>query len=355
MTTRPWARRLLCRLVMRINRGALLLGWMAALSVGCGRPWPTVHGAASPALATGLVQTVDILPLDVGLMSHRDDEGAVDELVASFDPTAVGAIEAGLARRGYVVRSVVAWDGRFEGPDGRPARAYEPDEVAATNAALAVYGGRRAIVRGVHGIELPPAELPVRLGAATGADATLYVGGTAFEGKDQNVGRNVALVVFAVVFIVVVVAVLAATKGKGGGGGGKGGGGGLARAAHATGNAAVRTTRAISRPLRGFGRGMMRLSRDFGRGLADAHIEVHTGGQPMGGGHVMSDAPPKPRGRSFTIIEMTLVDNQTGAVLWHARQSFPANPKQPEQVAKVMRRMLDALPDQRAGISMTTR
>ena len=332
---------MLCKLAMRINRGALLLGWMAALSVGCGRPWPSVVGAASPVLASGMVQTVDILPLDVGLLSHRDDEGAVDELAAAFDPTAIGAIEAGLARRGYVVRSVVAWDGRFEGPDGRPIRAYQSDEIVATNAALAAYSGRRALVRAVHGIDLPPAELPVRLGNASGADATLYVGGTAFEGKDQNVGRNVALVVFVVVFVVIVVAVLAASKGKGGGGVGRVGGG----AVRATGRAASHTGRAIGRPLRGFGRAMMRMSRNLGSGLGNTRIEIHAGGQPMGGGYVMAAPPPRPRGRSFTIIEMTLVDNRSGDVLWHARQSFPANPKKTDQVHKVMRRMLDALPD----------
>jgi hypothetical protein len=355
---------------MLIHRGAMALALFAAVLVGCARPWPAVQPVVNPALATGRVQTIDILPIDVGLMSHRVGDDVAGELEATFDPTALGAIEAALARRGYVVASVVGWDGQYVAHDGRIARAFSEFELQAATASLSSYGGRRALVRAVHGQELPPSAVPVRLGSATGADATLYVGGFAYEGKDRNVGRDVALVVFVVLFVVVVVAVLVVAAkgsgGKGGGGGGggpKGGGGGggdggggggssFASIGRASGNVAIRATRVISRPLRGLGRAMI----DVSRGLGDAHVEIHAYPEnpsmsypatslPIGSGVVVP--PPKPKGRSFTVLEMTLVDNRDGSVLWFARQTFPANPNKPHHVIQVMDRMLGTLPDRR--------
>jgi hypothetical protein len=54
-------------------------------------------------------------------------------------------------------------------------------------------------------------------------------------------------------------------------------------------------------------------------------------------------------GGSRTYLEMTLVDNRTGRVLWHARQVFKANPGHPGDAHQVMKRMLDTLP-LRAGL-----
>lgn len=43
-------------------------------------------------------------------------------------------------------------------------------------------------------------------------------------------------------------------------------------------------------------------------------------------------------------VEMTLVDNATGTVLWHAHQKFPANAASHEDLARVTRTMLASLP-----------
>jgi hypothetical protein len=70
-------------------------------------------------------------------------------------------------------------------------------------------------------------------------------------------------------------------------------------------------------------------------------VEIY-GGRPD---YYRSSAPHK--GRSAMLLEMTLVDNRTGRVLWHARQRFPASPAKPEQVEKAVKRLLAALPDAR--------
>lgn len=43
-------------------------------------------------------------------------------------------------------------------------------------------------------------------------------------------------------------------------------------------------------------------------------------------------------------VEMTLVDNTTGAVLWHAHQKFPASAASKDDMNRVVRTMLASLP-----------
>jgi hypothetical protein len=76
-------------------------------------------------------------------------------------------------------------------------------------------------------------------------------------------------------------------------------------------------------------------------GRSETHLEIY-GGRPD---YYRSSAPHK--GRSAMLLEMTLVDNRTGRVLWHARQRFPASPAKPVEVEKAVKRLLAALPDAR--------
>jgi hypothetical protein len=43
-------------------------------------------------------------------------------------------------------------------------------------------------------------------------------------------------------------------------------------------------------------------------------------------------------------LEMTLVDNRTGLVLWHAHQDFPANIAKPADIDRAARLLLASLP-----------
>jgi hypothetical protein len=54
--------------------------------------------------------------------------------------------------------------------------------------------------------------------------------------------------------------------------------------------------------------------------------------------------PPPEAGPSRTNLEMTLVDNHRGVVLWHTRQVFPASPARAGDVRDVIASLLSGLP-----------
>jgi hypothetical protein len=55
--------------------------------------------------------------------------------------------------------------------------------------------------------------------------------------------------------------------------------------------------------------------------------------------------PGAPRkGGSRMMLELTLIDNYTGRVLWHARQELRADPTRPDDVARAVRHMVSSLP-----------
>ena len=55
--------------------------------------------------------------------------------------------------------------------------------------------------------------------------------------------------------------------------------------------------------------------------------------------------PAQPHsGRSALYLEMTLVDNRDGRVLWHVAQRFPASGASDEAVTRAARAMLATLP-----------
>lgn len=326
---------------------------LAALLAGCGPKWPTVRSLADPSFAGGgpgsAVGTVDVLPIDLQVWTSPEAEKTPDELAGALDEMIGGQVAARLAERGYQVVAQMDWDGRYVAPDGTTHNAMPEPELGATAYALSGYGEAQRKVR--TGLLVP--FLPARLGQETGSDATLYVGGWAFAGKDRGMstGAKVALGVFAVVVVaVVVVAVIAGGKDGGGGGVGKALGGaaqGVGRAAGSAARVAVHAVKPIARlgnrmaaAMVRSGPQMVQVSLDVldAMGRSGTHLEVYSG-RPD---YYRSAAPHK--GRSAMLLEMTLVDNRTGRVLWHARQRFPASPAKPDQVEKAVKRLLAALP-----------
>jgi hypothetical protein len=213
-----------------------------------------------------------------------------------------------------------------------------PAELLATADSLATYGAAQAGQRG--GLLVP--YLPARLGTVTGSDATLYVGGWAYSGEDKNRGEQImkgVLIAVAIIAVIAVIAILASGKGGGGGGGGaigRAAGG----AAGAVGKAAVGAARVAGRGLlratHAMARGGLRTLDAFGR--MNTHVNIY-----------VSNGPAQPQamphgGASKMLLEMTLVDNHTGRVLWHARQEFRANPAKQADVVEAVLRMLKAMP-----------
>jgi hypothetical protein len=312
----------------------------AFLVTGCAaeRPWPLHPVAISDrALALGTTGTIDILPLDLQLWA---EPGYEVDLARVRDGTEINlmsiALDA-LARRNYTVGATIDWNGDFPG-----GNALSRDELLATISSLSRYGATAA----EHPGQLPVPFLPARLGGATGADATLYVGGWGYVAKHrETTGEQVAqgiAIVLLVITVVAIIAVLASKKSSRGHGHGGGSGGGRGAVAGGRGSSGG-----------GFGRGAFSASRGsehvrhvrraahgvvdaFGRAAIDIAVSTPDWG--------VNPALPHDGGQSQLYLEMTLVDNRTGLALWHAHQTFPASAASADEVARAARTMMTQLP-----------
>lgn len=216
-------------------------------------------------------------------------------------------------------------------------------------------------------------QLPARLGEVTGADATLYVGGWAYlaprrESTGEKVAKGVviALAVVAVVAIVAVVASgLSSKDSKSSGSKSRRGGASfredreeaIANVRDHRGRATIRDHRDGARggggriSTAGFGGSRIRDHRTDGRTLVrdsrdpryPRYRRTETGVDIVIDALAEAPAPP-PSGQSRLFLQMTLVDNRTGGVLWHAHQTFPANPAQPGDAARAAEILLASLP-----------
>jgi hypothetical protein len=289
------------------------------LAAGCGR-WPSVTAVGD----VGFMQhgrgvgTVELLPVDVGVAVYGGSPDTPEQVAGRFDAAVRAAVGDTLASQGYHLQAAFDWEG---------APLYTVDELGATARAFAAFGREQAGARAL----LSP-ELPARLGR-TGADATLYIGGLAYAGEDHGVSAgDVAKWVFIAIFVIVVIAIaVAATKGHGGGGGGgKSAGpsvsGGSAHPVGALRAAAARGTLRLAPPAHG-------AAMVHGGGGVDLRL-LDLRGDP-----IEDDGP------SRLALQMTLVDNQTGATLWHVAQEFEATPADDDQVKEAVRRMLMTLPE----------
>jgi hypothetical protein len=324
-----------------MRRGIVAAVASCALLYGCATPWPQVVAKSDPAFAHRAqpIQKIDLLPIDLQLwVDDPDKRGAPAELRQAAEQELATAVLAGLHQKGYVDNAEIGWDGNYAAADGHPAPALDHDAVAATVESLSSYGTAAS-----RADRLPVPYLPAHLGDATGGDATLYVGGWSFVGdNDADAGEIATYVVIGVVIVAAIVIIaIAASKSKGGDGGhtvdhraGGGGGGGGAIAVSHVGH---------------FGSGH---TVDH-RGLPP--MRAHHGGDAFGHSDTTllyvddrpdfydDDGAPHD-GHSQMYVEMTLVDNHTGLVLWHARQQFPASAARPAEIDRVVASLLATLP-----------
>lgn len=323
-------------------------------AAGCGASWPRAQavGDAEFLARPSAVGAVDRLPVDVQVWGEGG--AAADAIAAPFSQTLAGVVDAALARRGYPVAAAIDWRGGYVAPDGSARQAMSADGVAHTAYALSGYGAAQAQVVG-PALLVP--HLPARLGQATGADATLYVGGWAYAGRPRDstgekIVKGVVIGLVVVAAVVVIWALLDGDGGGGGGGGGKapsgggGGGGGVGRAlggaGRALGHAAATGARTVGRIGAELGRATL---RGLGSGRADAWGRSHTHVEIYAGRPDYLQDPATPRGGPSAIyLEATLVDNRTGRALWHARQRYPADPRRSEDVARAVADLFATLP-----------
>jgi hypothetical protein len=340
----------------------------ALLGAGCtaaDRPWPAYPvAAASLALTPSApIETIDILPLDLELWADPMSDVDLDGAQHTAESGIMSLVLRELGLHHYKVAAQIDSFGFYDG-----GTALSNDDLHATLDSLARYG---EIAAGAPG-RLPLPYLPARLGTVTGADATLYIGGWGYigsqtqddaDGSDSSVGLAAF---FAAVAAVVVIAEVASshdhkqskstshkssspashrtTGGTSYGGIGSIGRGGGTASTGGTGGG--HTGIAIGHSHLHHGLHLVAGAIDaFGRAVGDTAITASSGPD-------WSDDPTLPHdgGESRLYLEMTLVENLTGRVLWHAHQEFPASADQADEIERATRTMLDALPG-RTGLS----
>jgi hypothetical protein len=303
---------------------------------------PAVALASRSLAAPDGIATIDILPLDLEMWAEPGYGGDLDLVRAGTEANVVGLTLDQLARHNYAVAATIDWSGEYAG-----GSALGADDLRATVDSLASYGA----VASEHPGELPAPFLPVRLGGATGSDATLYLGGWAYVAKPRpSVGDQIGkvlLITVAVITVVALIAVLASDKKSSSHHGHHttATGSTASAAGHATGSASglrhrFTASRGIDHVQRRSHRAAGALDA-FGRTAIDLAVFSDWEADP---------ALPEQGGESQMYLEMTLVDNRTGLALWHVHQVFPADASRAEDVARAAATMLSKLPS-RAGHS----
>jgi hypothetical protein len=340
--------------VALITSGALL---------GCGASWPNrANALAAPQVHD--VTTVDILPIDLEVWTENGYPLTPDAVRDGASYQLISTAMEALQQRRYAIDGLIDWNGQI---DTRTA-VMDPLDVEHTIATLARYDLRT----GRSPVRLPDPQLPARLGAVTGADATLYIGGWAYVAAHHtSTGEKVAegiLIGVAIVAVVAIIAIAVAGGSKGGhggghgggghGGGGHGGGGHSAPTFHDHRVAAADHPQFASLVVHDHRTGgLLRDHRSSGSSGGGVHVSsdthVHLGTaidiidalDPQTPTHPdWSGDVPANSEHSQMYVEMTLVDNTTGAVLWHAHQKFPASAASKDDMNRVVRTMLASLP-----------
>jgi hypothetical protein len=312
-----------------------------ALTLGaCAPSWPNrATSITDPRLARGSIHTVDVLPADLQLWAEEEADVNPDMVQVNAEAMLIRATVEALGQRNERA-NVIDWNGNANGAPAMDGKALD-----ATVGALSGYGS----VAEDHPNALPIPYLPVKLGEATGADATLYVGGWSFVAKepDHDTGKKILEGVLIVVAVVAVIGIIAAvSKGSGGHGGGGGGSaaGGIAKAAtHVAGQVGRAALRAGNIAFE-VAKTTTQIEGEVLEQLPDPILDAF--------GHIIGDAPARPdwsaggphEGDAQMYIEMTLVDNHTGLALWHAHQQFPANANHPDEVLRAVRIVLATMP-----------
>lgn len=340
----------------------------AVVTSGCASSWPKVTAVSDARFnASAPPASIDVLPVDLEVWTGSGIKDNPDDVRLKAESSIIGSATEQLFQRGYAVGAVLDWQGQFVGPGGQLTYAYAPAELLETIDALSSFGTAVEVTPR----EMPAPYLPVRLGERTGSEATLYIGGWGFAGKSQSTGNAIAKGVLIAVAIVGVVAILAILAKSDAGGkvldGAAKTAGTAARVATSAGRVALRTAARA-------GNAVFEVARAGAELSADVQVTVADVGRS--GDYVVAAAPPgsdvfgrtethlnlvsgrpewaqapdaKHSGSSAMYLEMTLVDNRTGLVRWHAHQRFPANPRNPGNITRAVKAMLAAMPASLAG------
>jgi hypothetical protein len=348
-------------------------GWAAGCAVA---PKPMTDPGYAARAYTPV--RVAVLPPDVFVVVDQvgdNDPAQAAALGQQVSVEIAQAAEQVLRARGYDVDLSARWDG-VHGQDGSVLVSGE-ELGGLANGVLAFANSPAGGGEGAIGTpQLIAPDLAARVGAATQADAVLYLN---VKGQVTTPGKRTASILAGVFFIaivaVVILALVASSKGGGNSGGSNVGGGGVprgssvARAPSPGGGwrgtppgGSLGTPRGA--PL-GTPRGAPIPSSGGGwRGGGSAPVvapgaPVYRGGGPhvgigvgvivpLGGpvhthdGSVGYDDPLFAGDELY--VSMTLVSTYDGRVLWHTRDHVDREVDHPEHVDEVVRAFLDTLP-----------
>ncbi len=349
------------RLGSSVPRQMVAMALVAVLAAGCSTSWPRVTAVSDARFNSWAPPaTIDVLPVDLEVWTHPGLKDNPDEVRLKAESGIVGAATELLFQRGYAVGAVLDWQGKFVGSGGQMAQAYAPLQLLETVDALSSYGTAMEVTP--H--EMPPPYLPVRLGEQTGSEATLYIGGWGFAGKSESKGNAVlkgVLIGIAIIGVVVIIAAIAKSDS----------GGklldGVGKTAGSAGKAVASAGRVALRAAAQAGNAVVEIARVGAELTADMQVngtpvaaDMQVSAAPSGtdvfgrdethlnlvaGRPEWSRAPgAKHSGGSAMYLEMTLVDNRTGLVRWHAHQRFPANPRDTGNISRAVKAMLASMP-----------
>jgi hypothetical protein len=267
--------------------GSLLL--LLAMSItACASPGPQIQLVdVSLRRQPGRVATIDVMPIGTIIDTIPGHKLSVDEAGAVHRAAVLQALPGMIAARHYKVAAIIDSSGRYS--VGKVRQAMTGSELVATREAVRRYADAQRAFE-----ERPTLDLPVRLGRATGSDATLFVGGRSLAGDEETSYADfLGALELLTLFSSTVGAVGAAADGD-------------AEAAHEI----------------------------MDEGLANAAY-LHERAEEL----EPVKMPPSRLG-----LTMTLVDNATGKVLWHQDRSFWMDPTNPIWVRRAVELCLRGLP-----------
>jgi hypothetical protein len=343
---------------LRISFFALCLatlGWAA----GCATPQPMVdpYFAArsyTPNRIAVMPPTVFVVYDEVGTNDPRKSQALSQEV-----GTHMGSLlTTGLQRRGYEVVNSIGWDG-VRATDG--SYALSGQDLGWMANSIVQFSSSPA--GGGSGTMPQPffiaPELAQRVGGVTGADSLMYVN---VKGVAVSPGKRSAQVMGVVFFVVIVAAIvlLLIAESKGGKSGGReagpvaSGGGGAPRTAQGwrggssavTPGAGAATTARVAPPApRGYGAapdrpGPVYTGPHVGLGVGvvvplEGHAHTHEG-------QVREDDETFAGDQAY--LSATLVSTYDGRVLWHARQSIDVALDEPQDVQRMVERLVETIP-----------
>lgn len=277
------------------SRGVFLVALFASAETsGCASLGPQVElVGVSPAQREPRIATVDLMPIATAVdvyPQHPLDRATAE---AGCRGTILRSAIAELGSRWYRLGAVIDEGGRYS--VGRVRQAMPAADVWETLDAVGRYAeAQRSSPRRL----LAPA-LPHELGRASGSDATLFVGGTGYAGDEQT---DEVELLEALEFLTLV----------------------------STGVGAVAAVASDGDPLER----VARAAEITSTGLEQAEAI----------GAEVDRLRPVRYPPSRLRLTMTLVDNRSGAVLWHSDRAFRADPTNPVHVRRAVELAVRKLP-----------